>query len=96
MDQLFGYERFSGFKNEAKLTYIRLNSQTPRGAIPVNQGGFFTLNTRIVFGHGCDCTNYVAFRAAINASRCQRPGHHVSSPAGSFGFLTGRCVGKGR
>ena len=51
--------------NEAKFTYIILNSQTPcppRGAVPVNQGRcgrFFTLNARIVFGHGCDRPNYV-------------------------------------
>jgi hypothetical protein len=35
---LLGYERFP---SEAKLTYVKLNSQTPcppRGAVPVNQG----------------------------------------------------------
>jgi hypothetical protein len=48
-----GYERFSG---EAKLTYVRLNTQTPcppRGAVPVDQGcgrEFFTSNWEKTLG----------------------------------------------
>jgi hypothetical protein len=50
---------------EAKLAYIQLNSQTacpPRAAVPVNQGrcrSYFTRNTWIAFGHGCDHSSYV-------------------------------------
>ena len=43
--QLLGYERFS--RNEAKLAYIKLNIQTlcpPRGAVPVNQGPFWSFS----------------------------------------------------
>ena len=60
-------------RDEAKLAYIRLNSQLrklsragrlarlvalsrlTRGVV----GGFFTLNTRIAFGHGCDSPSYL-------------------------------------
>ena len=52
--------------SEAKIAYVKLNSQTPcpprvalsrlaKGMV----GGFFTLNTRIAFGNGCDCPSYV-------------------------------------
>ena len=66
------YKRWGSFSvtnashRKPKLTYFRLNSQTPcppRGAVPVNQErcrSFLTLNTRIAFGNGCDCLNYVA------------------------------------
>jgi hypothetical protein len=65
-------KRWNGFsvtntsQNEAKLTYIKLNRQTPcplRRAVPVNQGcagGSFTRNTRIAFGHGGDRSSYVS------------------------------------
>jgi hypothetical protein len=64
-------ERWNAFsvtnasQNEAKLTYIRLNNQTPcppRGAVPVNQGcrlSSFTHSIQFAFGHGCDHPNYV-------------------------------------
>src|ERR1035437_4931462 len=53
-------------KAKPKLTYVRLNSQTPcppRGAVPVNQGRTWEAisfcSFRIAFGHGCDCPSYV-------------------------------------
>jgi len=50
---------------KAKLTYIRLNSQTPRpprGAVPVNQqmlwDAFSLATSRFAFGHGRELLIY--------------------------------------
>jgi hypothetical protein len=38
-----------------RLARLVALSRLTRGVV----GGFFTLNTRIAFGHGCDCPSYV-------------------------------------
>jgi len=49
---------------DAKLTDIKLNSQTARPLVPLSRltmnvvGDFFSLNTPIAFGHGCDHSCY--------------------------------------
>ncbi len=54
--QLLDYERLS---REAKLIYVRLNTQTPIPnrdcpGIPGVAWELFTPTTRFAFGHGCD------------------------------------------
>jgi hypothetical protein len=75
--QLLGYERFH-CKEESKLTYIRLNTQTPcppRGAVPVNSGRtwefFHSVPSGPNFGNGCDCPGYVALFMPCAASGVQ-------------------------
>jgi hypothetical protein len=70
-------KRWKGFsvtntsQSEAKLTYIKLNSQMPcppRGTVPVNQahgGRSFTLQAQFAFGYGCDHSSYVGEKIAM-------------------------------
>jgi hypothetical protein len=64
LEQLLGYERFWTRRKD------RLRQTEQPNALPASWrcpgqhkgavGGSFTLNARIVFGHGCDHPSYVA------------------------------------
>ena len=50
-----------------RLARLVALSRLTRGVV----GGFFTLNTRIAFGHGCDCPSYVQRRVVVSLAFCQ-------------------------
>ena len=62
LEQLLACELFSNevklgysYSTPKRLAHLVALSRLTRGVV----GGFFTLNVRIVFGNGCDCSSYV-------------------------------------